>query len=168
MAAHPSSAAAVDAFIGLGSNLGDRGAEIDGAFAEIAALPRTSLVARSSLYASAPVDAPGGEYLNAVAHVKTSLAPLELLRALRAIEAGHGRLRPFPGAPRTLDLDLLLHGDLVVASDELSVPHPRLHERAFVLAPLLEIAPQLVVPGRGAVAALSASVAEQAVAKLDR
>ena len=168
MAADPSSAAAVDAFIGLGSNLGDRGAEIDRACAEIAALPLTSLVARSSRYASAPVDASGGEYLNAVAHVKTSLAPLELLHALQAIEARHGRLRPFPGAPRTLDLDLLLHGELVVAGDELTVPHPRLHERAFVLAPLLEIAPQLVVPGRGAVAALRAAVSGQAVAKLDR
>ncbi len=168
MAAPASAAGAVDAFIGLGSNLGDRRVEIDRAFAEIAALPSTTLVARSLHYASAPLDAPGGEYLNAVAHVITSLAPLELLRALQSIESRHGRVRPFPHAPRTLDLDLLLHGDLVVSGDELCLPHPRLHERAFVLAPLLEIAPQLVVPGRGAVAELCSRVAGQAVAKLDR
>ncbi|HEV7577769.1 MAG TPA: 2-amino-4-hydroxy-6-hydroxymethyldihydropteridine diphosphokinase [Caldimonas sp.] len=168
MAAPAPATASVDAFIGLGSNLGDRTAEIDGACAEIAALPATALVARSSLYASAPVDAPGGEYLNAVARVATSLAPLELLRALQAIETRHGRRRPFARAPRTLDLDLLLYADLVLASDELSLPHPRLHERAFVLAPLAEIASQLVVPGRGAVAILRSRVAAQAVAKLGR
>lgn len=170
MAAPASAGFAIDAYIGLGSNLGDRGGEIDRACAEIAALPATALVARSSLYASAPVDAAGGEYLNAVVEVKTSLAPLALLHALQAIEDAHGRARPFAGAPRTLDLDLLLHGDLVLSSDELCLPHPRLHERAFVLAPLAEIAPQLVVPGRGGVAALGAQprVAAQAIAKLDR
>ena len=168
MAVHRSVAAAVDAFIGLGSNLGDRGAEIDRAFAEIAALPQTTLVARSSHYASAPIDAPGGEYLNAVAQVKTSLAPRELLHAMQGIEHRHGRARPFRGAPRTLDLDLLLYSDLVVASEELSIPHPRLHERAFVLAPLLEVAPHLVVPGRGALVELLGKVTTQPVAKLDR
>lgn len=168
MAALIPAAAPSDAFIGLGSNLGDRAAEIDRACAEIAALPATTLVARSTHYASAPLDAPGGEYLNAVAQVRTSLAPLDLLHELQAIEARHGRLRPFAGAPRTLDLDLLLHGDLVQASDELTLPHPRLHERAFVLAPLVEIAPHLVVPGRGRVDALCAAVATQRVDKLSR
>jgi 2-amino-4-hydroxy-6-hydroxymethyldihydropteridine diphosphokinase len=167
MAAPPSSAE-VDAYIGLGSNLGDRRREIELASDEIEALPATTRVARSSLYASAPVDASGGDYLNAVVRVRTSLAPLDLLHALQAIEHRHGRLRPFAGAPRTLDLDLLLHGDVVLAGPELALPHPRLHERAFVLAPLLEIAPELVVPGRGAVADLRASVAAQRVAKLDR
>ncbi len=168
MAAPIPAAAPNDAFIGLGSNLGDRAAEIDRACAEIAALPATTLVARSAHYASAPLDAPGGEYLNAVVQVRTSLAPLDLLHELQAIEARHGRLRPFAGAPRTLDLDLLLHGDLVLASDELSLPHPRLHERAFVLAPLAEIAPHLVVPGRGPITALRAAVAAQRVGKLSR
>ena len=168
LAAPAPAAASIDAYIGLGSNLGNRGAEIDRAFAEIAALPATTLVGRSSRYASAPIDAPGGEYLNAVAHVKTALAPLELLHALQGIEARHGRLRPFAGAPRTLDLDLLLHGDLVLVTEELRLPHPRLHERAFVLAPLVEVAPQLVVPGRGRVKDLRSAVGAQRVAKLDR
>jgi 2-amino-4-hydroxy-6-hydroxymethyldihydropteridine diphosphokinase len=168
MAAPASAVAPIDAFIGLGANLGDRAREIESAGAEIAALATTVLVARSALYASAPLDAPGGEYLNAVAHVRTALAPLELLRALQAIESRHGRVRPFAGAPRTLDLDLLLYGDIVLASDELTLPHPRLHERAFVLVPLAEIAPQLVVPGRGRVVDLCAAVASQRVAKLDR
>ena len=168
MAAPTPAIAPSDAFIGLGANLGDRARQIASACAEIAALPTTTLVARSALYASAPLDAPGGEYLNAVVHVRTSLAPLELLRELQAIEARHGRVRPFPGAPRTLDLDLLLHGDVVEASDALTLPHPRLHERAFVLRPLAEIAPERIVPGRGRVADLCAAVAGQRVAKLDR
>jgi len=168
MAAPISALAPSDAFIGLGANLGDRARQIESACAEIAVLPTTTLLARSALYASAPLDAPGGEYLNAVAHVRTALAPLELLRALQAIESRHGRLRPFAGAPRTLDLDLLLYGDVVLASDELTLPHPRLHARAFVLVPLAEIAPERVVPGRGRVVDLCAAVASQRVAKLDR
>jgi len=168
MAAPDPAGAPSDAFIGLGANLGDRARQIEAACVDIAALPMTTLVARSALYASAPLDAPGGEYLNAVAHVRSALAPLELLRALQAIEARHGRVRPFAGAPRTLDLDLLLYGDLAVASDELTLPHPRLHERAFVLVPLAEIAPDCIVPGKGRVADLCAAVASQRVAKLDR
>jgi len=168
MAAPTSAVVPTDAFIGLGANLGDRARQIESAGAGIAALPVTTLVARSALYASAPLDAPGGEYLNAVAHVRSALAPLDLLRALQAIEARHGRERPFAGAPRTLDLDLLLYGDLVLASDELTLPHPRLHERAFVLVPLAEIAPERIVPGRGRVVDLCAAVAWQRVAKLDR
>jgi 2-amino-4-hydroxy-6-hydroxymethyldihydropteridine diphosphokinase len=160
--------AAVDAYIGLGSNLGDRVSELDRAFAEIAALPATTLVARSSCYESAPVEASGGDYLNAVAHVRTSLAPLALLRALQAIEARHGRLRPFKNAPRTLDLDLLLHGDGVLDTAELSLPHPRLHERAFVLVPLAEIAPALVLPTHGTARDLAGRVAAQRIAKLKR
>jgi 2-amino-4-hydroxy-6-hydroxymethyldihydropteridine diphosphokinase len=161
-------ASPVPAYVALGSNLGDRVAELERALAEIAALPATELVARSSLYRTAPVDAGGDDYVNAVAHVRTALAPETLLGALQAIEQAHGRQRPFPNAPRTLDLDLLLHGDAVVASDTLTLPHPRLHERAFVLVPLAEIAPDLAVPGRGAVAALCAAVGDQRVAKLDR
>jgi len=168
MAAPDPAGAPSDAFIGLGANLGDRARQIEAACVDIAALPMTTLVARSALYASAPLDAPGGEYLNAVAHVRSALAPLELLRALQAIEARHGRVRPFAGAPRTLDLDLLLYGDLALASDALTLPHPRLHERAFVLVPLAEIAPERIVPGKGRVADLCAAVAWQRVARLDR
>jgi 2-amino-4-hydroxy-6-hydroxymethyldihydropteridine diphosphokinase len=163
-----STATPVDAYIGLGSNLGDRVGEVERALAEIAALPDSALVARSSLYRTAPIDAGGDDYVNAVAHVRTTLAPEALLGALQAIERAHGRARPFANAPRTLDLDLLLHGDAVVAGDALTLPHPRLHERAFVVVPLAEIAPALVVPGHGAVSALRRGVAGQRVAKLER
>ena len=161
-------AAAVDAYVGLGSNLGDSAGEVERALGEIAALPGTTLVARSSLYRTAPIDAGGDDYVNAVAHVRTRLAPAALLTALQAIERAHGRERPFIHAPRTLDLDLLLHGDTVLASDPLTLPHPSLHERAFVVVPLAEVAPGLVVPGHGAVTALRRGVAGQRVAKLDR
>jgi 2-amino-4-hydroxy-6-hydroxymethyldihydropteridine diphosphokinase len=157
-----------DAFIGLGSNLGDRGAEIEQALAQIAALPGTVLVARSSQYESAPFHASGGDYRNAVAHVRTTLAPLALLEALQAIEARHGRERSFANAPRTLDLDLLLHGAAECVSDELVLPHPRMHERAFVLLPLAEIAPDLMIPGRGPIRELLREVSAQRIAKLVR
>ena len=157
-----------DAFIGLGSNLGDRAAELDRAFDAIARLPLTALIARSSYYESAPVDAPGDDYLNAVARVRTFLAPIDLLHALQGIEQAQGRDRPFPQAPRTLDLDLLLFGTRTMATAELVLPHPRLAERAFVLVPLAEVAPGLDVPGRGRVEALHAAVATQRLAKLKR
>jgi 2-amino-4-hydroxy-6-hydroxymethyldihydropteridine diphosphokinase len=160
--------AAGDAFVGLGSNLGDRLAALDGALAALAALPATRLVARSSYYESAPLDASGGDYLNAVARLRTSLAPLALLRALLAVEARHGRERPFANAPRTLDLDLLLYGDIALQTEQLTLPHPRLHERAFVLMPLAEIAPDLLLPSYGTVGALARGVAGQRVAKLKR
>ena len=159
---------AEDAFIGLGSNLGDRVAELDRAFDEIARLPATTLVARSAYYESAPLDATGDDYVNAVAQVRTTLAPLDLLHALQGIEQAHRRDRPFPRAPRTLDLDLLLHGTRMLRTPELELPHPRLAERAFVLAPLAEIAPGLDVPGRGRVEVLLTDVATQPLAKLNR
>jgi 2-amino-4-hydroxy-6-hydroxymethyldihydropteridine diphosphokinase len=156
---------ATDAFIGLGSNLGDRAAEIEAALREIGELAATSLVARSSLYESAPLDAGGGDYLNAAARVRTSLAPLVLLRALQAIEARHGRTRPFANAPRRLDLDLLLYGDAILATPELTLPHPRLVQRAFVLKPLAEIAPGLRIPGDGVVAETLSALGAQRVVK---
>jgi 2-amino-4-hydroxy-6-hydroxymethyldihydropteridine diphosphokinase len=168
VAAAAATASPVDAYVGLGSNLGDSVGEVERALAEIATLPGTALVARSSLYRTAPIHADGDDYVNAVAHVRTTLVPLALLAALQAIERAHGRERPFANAPRTLDLDLLVHGDAVVASAPLTLPHPRLHERAFVVVPLAEIAPGLVVPGRGAVTGLLRAVAAQRVAKLDR
>ena len=157
-----------EAFVGLGSNLGDRRARITTAFDALAALPDTQLVARSSLYESAPVDAGGGDYLNAVARLHTRLEPLALLRALQAIEAGAGRERSYPNAPRSLDLDLLLYGDLELESDVLVLPHPRLHQRAFVVLPLLELAPDLRWRGGERLDDLLPGLAGQRLAKLDR
>ena len=147
---------------------GCRARELEQAFEAIGALPGTTLVERSSCYESPPFEATGDDYLNAVAHVRTSLAPLELLHALQAIETGQGRSRPFARAPRTIDLDLLMLGALSMQTPELTLPHPRLHERAFVLVPLAEIAPGLDVPGRGRVADLLETVAAQPIAKLIR
>jgi 2-amino-4-hydroxy-6-hydroxymethyldihydropteridine diphosphokinase len=159
-------AAAVRAFVGLGANLGDARATLETALQEIARIPGSRITARSSLYRSAPLDASGPEFINAVVELETTLAPPELLDALRAIEQAHGRERPFRNAPRTLDLDLLLYGEQVIATDALIVPHPRLHERAFVLVPLAQIAPEVTIPGRGRVAALLPSVAQQHVERL--
>lgn len=154
------------AWIGLGANLGDARAALAAAFGELGALPASTLLRRSSLYRSAPIDSSGPDYLNAVAELETALAPHALLARLQAIEQGHGRQRPYRNAPRTLDLDLLLVGDLVLTTPELLLPHPRLHERAFVLQPLAELAPRLWVPGRGEVGALLAGVADQRIERL--
>ncbi|WP_324779104.1 2-amino-4-hydroxy-6-hydroxymethyldihydropteridine diphosphokinase [Thiobacillus sedimenti] len=140
----------VIATIGLGANLNDPAAQVEYALAELGRLPGTRLVARSGLYASAPVgyvDQP--DFINAVAQVETTLAPRALLAALLDIEHRHGRERSFRNAPRTLDLDLLLYGAAQFHEDGLTLPHPRMHERAFVLLPLLEIDPDTVIPGRG-------------------
>ncbi len=160
------SAAPVRAWVALGANLGERAVMLESAFAALGALPGTTLAARSSLYVSAPVDAPGGDYVNAVAALDTTLAPEALLAELHRIEAVHGRLRSVRNAPRTLDLDLLLHGATTQATATLTLPHPRLHERAFVLLPLAELAPDLVVPGRGALADLLPPVSDQRIARL--
>ncbi len=154
------------AYVGIGANLGDARSAVRAAIDALAAVPHSTLVARSSLWRSAPVDAAGPDFVNAVAAVDTELAPHELLAALHAIELQHGRERPYPNAPRTLDLDLLLHGEAVIASAALTLPHPRMHRRAFVLRPLAELAPGLVVSGRGPLPVLLAQVAEQRVDKL--
>lgn len=153
-------------FVGLGANLGDAGATLDAALAELAALPETMLVAVSSRYRSAPVDAQGPDYLNAVAELSTAIEPLPLLRLLQAIESRHGRERPYRNAPRTLDLDLLLHGQRRCVTPELVLPHPRLHERAFVLLPLLELAPDLVHPDWGPLAPCAERVRDQRIERL--
>lgn len=132
------------AYIGLGANLGaDLPATLTQAALSLEALPGTRVAALSSAWRSAPIDAGGPDFLNAVAALDTALAPLELLDAMQAIELAHGRERPYRNAPRTLDLDLLLYGDLMLDTPRLTLPHPRLGERAFVLRPLLEIAPEL-------------------------
>ena len=130
-------------FVGLGANLGDAAATVQAAFDALDALPGTHCVARSSLYRTAPVDAAGPDYLNAVAELRSMLEPELLLAALQALEARFGRERPYRHAPRTLDLDLLLYGVRRIATPTLTLPHPRLHERAFVVTPLAEIAPDL-------------------------
>ena len=147
------------AFIALGSNLNDPAAQVNAGFAALGALPATRVTARSSLYRSAPVGYTAQpDFINAVAALETTLTPRALLEELLAIERSHGRVREFPNAPRTLDLDVLLYGDLQLHEHGLTIPHPRMHERAFVMVPLAEIAPDCVVPGRGRVSELMAGV----------
>jgi 2-amino-4-hydroxy-6-hydroxymethyldihydropteridine diphosphokinase len=141
----------MDAWIGLGANLGERELTLERALDALHRLPGCRLVARSRLWASAPVGACGPEYLNAVARLDTGLDPHALLAALQQLEAHFGRERPYPGAPRTLDLDLLLAGAATIVTPTLVVPHPRLHERAFVLRPMADIDADFRVPGHGAV-----------------
>ena len=140
----------VSAFIGLGANLDDPRAQVLRAFNELARLPQTSLTAKSSLWRSAPLGYSNQpEFVNAVARLETGLSADALLDELKKVESAHGRERSFANAPRTLDLDLLMYGDEVRDSSRLTLPHPRMHERAFVLNPLLEIAPGAVIPGHG-------------------
>jgi 2-amino-4-hydroxy-6-hydroxymethyldihydropteridine diphosphokinase len=157
---------AVRAYVGLGGNLGDAQGQVEAAFAALAATPGVQQVTLSSLYRSAPVDAGGPDYVNAVAAFETTLSPHALLGALQAIEDRFGRERPYRNAPRTLDLDLLLFGDRQMSDPVLTVPHPRLHLRAFVLQPLAELAPGLVLPGLGPLAALLPTVADQRIERM--
>jgi 2-amino-4-hydroxy-6-hydroxymethyldihydropteridine diphosphokinase len=144
------------AFIGLGSNLQDPLRQLQQAFVDLGGLPETQLVARSSLYRSAPLGCPDmpdltsqPDFVNAVAKIATGLVPQALLKALLHIEHSHGRERTYRNAPRTLDLDVLLYDELQLHEHGLTVPHPQMHRRAFVLQPLLEIAPDAVIPGIG-------------------
>jgi len=138
------------AYIGLGSNLAEPQSQVEHALQQLGSLPRSRLVRRSSLYRTAPVGHTAQpDFVNAVAALDTALDAHGLLRELQTLEAGHGRTRSFPNAPRTLDLDLLLFGDERISDPGLVVPHPRMHERAFVLKPLLEIFPGAEIPGRG-------------------
>jgi 2-amino-4-hydroxy-6-hydroxymethyldihydropteridine diphosphokinase len=142
------------AYVGLGSNLAHPRRQIARALAAIARLPRTRIVGLSPNYATAPIATtfPQPDFVNAVVALRTSLSPRPLLRRLQAIERRHGRTRDSStprNSPRTLDLDLLLYGRRHIRLPQLTVPHPRMHERAFVLTPLLDIAPAIVIPGRG-------------------
>lgn len=152
--------AAVTAFVALGGNLGDARAAVRWAIQDLGRLPGTRLEAASGLYRSAPHEAQGPDFINAVARIATTLTAPELLRALQALEAAAGRERPYLNAPRTLDLDLLFYGDARIASPALTVPHPRWRERAFVLCPLAEVAPERVTP------ALLAGVAAQKIERI--
>lgn len=153
-------------FVGLGANLGDAAANVRNACLQLGDLPETTLVATSSLYRSAPLDAGGADYVNAVVELRTALEPEVLLAQLQALELRFGRERPYRHAPRTLDLDLLLYGERQIANAALAVPHPRLHQRAFVLAPLAELAPTwLLADGRSVTQALAA-LPDQRVQKI--
>ena len=155
------------AYVGLGANLGDAQGTIRQAMDELDALPDTRVAARSALYRSAPVGyAAQPDFVNAVAEVRTSLAAGELLAALIELEERHGRARSFPNAPRTLDLDLLLYGEEVMESERLTLPHPRMHERAFVLKPLLDLAPRIEIPGRGFAEQLLARCTGQTIERI--
>ena len=137
-------ASTVKAWLALGANLGDAQATIRQAIAAVQNWPHTRLLKASSLYRTAPVDADGPDYINAVLEVQTGLSPLELLHHCQLQEQAAGRQRPYRNAPRTLDMDLVLYADQRVDLPELSVPHPRMWQRAFVLLPLAEIAPEKV------------------------
>jgi 2-amino-4-hydroxy-6-hydroxymethyldihydropteridine diphosphokinase len=155
------------AVIGLGANLDDPVAQLRAAIAAIGALPQTHVLAVSSFYRTAPVgfrDQP--DFVNAAVAVDTELAPRALLDALAAVERAAGRERTFRDAPRLIDLDILLYDERVVDEPDLAIPHPRLHERAFALAPLVEVAPDAVVPGRGRAADLLARCADQKIARI--
>jgi 2-amino-4-hydroxy-6-hydroxymethyldihydropteridine diphosphokinase len=155
------------AFVGLGANLGEPRRQVEAALGELDAIPRTRVVKRSSLYRSCPLGyANQPDFINAVAELDTALEARGLLAELQAIETRHGRSRSFANAPRTLDMDLLLFGDEVFSGEELTVPHPRMHERAFVLKPLLEIAPQVRIPGRGPAKDFIAACAGQGVERM--
>jgi 2-amino-4-hydroxy-6-hydroxymethyldihydropteridine diphosphokinase len=134
----------VPAYVALGANLGDARRTVRQAVQDLGRLPQTRLVRVSSLYRTAPVDSSGPDYINAVAEVATSLTPHALLAELQRLELAAGRERPYLNAPRTLDLDILLYDDLTLDSPTLTIPHPRMATRAFVLVPLTEIAPQLL------------------------
>ncbi|MEN9888208.1 MAG: hypothetical protein RL559_245 [Pseudomonadota bacterium] len=152
---------AVTVWVSLGANLGDARTSVLQALTDLNSLPETRLLARSRLYRSAPHDAQGPDFINAVAKLDTRLSAPDLLTQLQMLEQAAGRERPYRHAPRTLDLDLLLYGDARIDSPRLTVPHPRWHERAFVLLPLADVAPERV-----SAAALSA-VQHQTIAVLE-
>jgi len=155
------------AYVALGANLDDPAATVLAAFGALANLPDSRLVHTSSLYRTAPVGiAAQPDFINAVAALETLLAPADLLEALFDLEHRFGRIRAEKNGPRTLDLDLLLYGELEFDLPQLTLPHPRLHLRAFVLHPLAEIAPDLCLPRRGNIAAWLPAVANQGIVRL--
>ena len=156
------------AYVALGANLGHPQEALQAALEDLRQTAGVDVTVVSSFYRTAPVESSGPDYVNAVAEVETTLEASELLHVFQRIENAHGRVRPagVVNAPRTLDLDLLLFGKDTVATPELTVPHPRMHLRAFVLVPLLEIAPDAVIPGLGAARDYVAATAEQAIQKI--
>lgn len=157
----------VTAYIGLGANLGDTIGTLLEACDALHALPHSKEVCISGFYRSAPVgaDAAGPDYMNAVASLKTQLSPHDLLQQMLQIEQAHGRERSYANAPRTLDLDLLLYGKASIQTADLIVPHPRMHLRAFVLQPLAELNPRLILP-QGPLSELLQACADQSIQPL--
>lgn len=156
------------AFIALGSNLNNPKQQVILAIADLLQLPHTQVVEHSSLYLTAPVgydDQP--DFINAVVEINTTLSPVNLLDAILAIEEKHGRERSFPNAPRVLDCDLLWYDDLTIQTPKLTLPHPRMHERGFVMLPMAEIAPDLQLKKIGKISELADKCSDQGVKKLD-
>ena len=155
------------AFIGIGSNLDNPLLQVQTALRELAEIPKTELTRSSSLYRTPPMGPPDQpDYVNAVAALTTTLSPTELLDALQALEARHGRVRTIHWGPRTLDLDLLLYGNETVHTARLTVPHPGIAQRAFVVLPLAEIAPALEIQGLGALSMLRAALQATPIERL--
>lgn len=155
------------AFVGLGSNLSDPRNQVLHAMRALGDLPQTKVLARSSLYRSAPIGyLQQPDFINTVAQLETALSPRTLLDALLALEHECGRTREFPNAPRIIDLDVLLYDDLQHHEHGLTIPHPQMHKRAFVLLPLLEVAPNCVIPGVGAAAEMLRQCAYQQLEKI--
>jgi 2-amino-4-hydroxy-6-hydroxymethyldihydropteridine diphosphokinase len=154
-------------FIGLGANLGDAHATLQAAIKRLATIDASAIVACSAFFRSAPIDAGGDDFCNAVVELDSAIDAHALLDGLQKIEHEFGRQRPYLNAPRTLDLDLLLFGDEQIATPRLQVPHPRMHLRAFVLHPLLQLAPDIDLPGLGRASTFLPAVATQAIAQWD-
>ncbi len=155
------------AFIALGSNLQDPQAQVERALQTIATTAKIKLIKASSLYKTTPVGYDNQpDFINAVAEIETDLRPLALLHTLLEIETQHGRERPFPNAPRVLDLDVLLYENIEINTSELTLPHPRMHNRGFVMLPLAEIAPKINIGNHGYADDLAAKCDNQGVSKL--
>jgi len=155
------------AYVGLGANLGDPQRTISQTMQALAQLPKSTVVGRSPLYRSAPIGFEAQpDFINAVVSVETALAAESLLDELLGIELRHGRKRSFANAPRTLDLDLLLYGDRALSTPRLAIPHPRMHQRAFVLKPLLDLDPDASVPGKGPARVLLAACKDQSAERI--
>ena len=156
------------AYVGIGSNLDEPRSHVQLAFEDLDRIPGTGVLKRSSLYRSGPVGyADQPDFVNAVAEIQTSLPASRLLAELKEIEARHGRRRSFKNAPRTLDLDILLYGEVTLSLAHLTLPHPRMHERAFVLKPLYEVAPHASIPGVGTVKDCLEKTSEQKAERID-
>ena len=153
-------------YIGIGSNLGDAIENVTAAMDSLGRLPDTRLEKTSSLYRTTPIDADGDDYVNAVAMLSTGLSSGSLLDALLQIEQTFGRQRPYRNAPRTLDLDMLLYNADCISTERLTIPHPRMMERAFVLIPLAEIAPDIAIPGQKPLSILLERVRNQGIHRI--
>lgn len=156
----------VVAYVGIGANIGDARDTVQRAILRLGQLEATRMTGQSDLFRTAPIDADGDDYINAVVRIETRLAAQRLLQELQALEQEFGRERPYPNAPRTLDLDILLFGQQKIISDSLVVPHPRVTERAFALIPLLQIDPMIAIPGKGPAHGFVANVAGQPIRKI--